>query len=201
MEMSTRAIIALVKIIRDTEHSTKTRIEACEMLLDYETRPDVMEFARQYLEAIYEWEPDPNREYTEDERWRLPTISDKLKALKLARELEAPKIRAETVVRREEPKRDTTADFIRRLDERSRQMHERADERDRFEREYEPQIAALRSKGFTEPIETLMWLFTGQGPEFVRDSALRLKAQLEAEGIDATNVLPFAPARKSETIL
>jgi hypothetical protein len=150
--MSTRAIVALVKIIKHPGYPLRAKLEAVETLLGFETREDVVEFAQRYLASVYEWEGG-------DE----PGVSDRLWALKLARQLEAPKIRPETVVRREEAKTDTsTEEFIRGLDERSRLMKEHVDKREAFAREYAPQIAKLQEQGIVVSLEEYKALLTGQ---------------------------------------
>jgi hypothetical protein len=203
--MSTAAIIQLVKLMRDSELGMKVRIEACETLLDYETRDDVAEFAMDFLQQVYEWEPDPAVNYTEADRWRLPTVSDKLKALKLTRRFESAKIRPETITRRDEPKRPNHEEVWRRLTEQAQHQRKRYEEQERFLHEYAPQIAALEEMGIKASWAEYKWLFTGEGPEFNRDSAMRLKERCEEEGIDltnltASNVVPFTPAKKTETL-
>jgi len=75
---TSRAIAALVEIMRDTEQAPRRRIEACEHLLDYECPPRVIEEAKAALMAIVE-----NSEVL---------VEIKLDALKLLRRVEARKV-------------------------------------------------------------------------------------------------------------
>jgi hypothetical protein len=71
------------------------RLEACETLLEYEPTPEVVKFARGFLEDVYTCE--------EPYDWENPhsiSVDQKLWALKLTRRLEARKIRQETVMPR-----------------------------------------------------------------------------------------------------
>jgi hypothetical protein len=94
--MSTRAIIALVKIIKNADLAPKQRIEACEMLLEYEAPLEVVEFAKKFLSSVYERD-EPYRSY------RSVGVDDKLRALKLTRKFEAARIKPR-VVEQAEPK-------------------------------------------------------------------------------------------------
>jgi hypothetical protein len=76
--MSTRAIAALVSIIRNPEVVPSRHIIAAETLLSYEAPPDVIELAKECLTVIFE-----DVELGVDIR---------LDALKLMRKFEAPKI-------------------------------------------------------------------------------------------------------------
>ena len=93
--MSTSAILALVRIIRNKTYVMDRRLEACETLLEYETEPRVVDFATDFLEDVYT-APD-------SDDWDDPFaihVSHKLWALKLTRKLEARKIRQESVTPR-----------------------------------------------------------------------------------------------------
>jgi hypothetical protein len=93
--MSTSAILALVRIIRNKDYVMGKRLEACETLLEYETRSEVVKFARDFLEDVYTCE--------EPYDWENPRsigVDHKLWALRLTRKLEARKVRQETVTHR-----------------------------------------------------------------------------------------------------
>src|SRR5215472_10151987 len=78
MTSTSRAIAALVEIMRDTEQAPRRRIEACEHLLDYECPLEVIEEAKTVLMSI-----------VEDGE----TLVDiKLDALKLLRRVESRKV-------------------------------------------------------------------------------------------------------------
>ncbi len=93
--MSTSAILALVRIIRNKNYVMNRRLEACETLLEYETSGEVVKFACDFLEDVYTAE--------ESEDWEdvfAVRVDHRLWALRLTRKLEARKIRQETVTHR-----------------------------------------------------------------------------------------------------
>lgn len=124
--MSTRAVIALVKIIKHAGYVPRTKLDACETLLEYESRDDVVEFVKKYLATVYEYEGD-------DLDARAPTVDDRLRALKLTRKFEAARVRGRTVVATP-PSTGEPVDFTY-LAEREARQRERQDERARRERE------------------------------------------------------------------
>jgi hypothetical protein len=75
---TSRAIIALVDIMREPEHGRRRRIEACEHLLDYECPVEVIDEAKAVLLSIVE----------DSETF----VDVKLQALKLLRRVEAKKV-------------------------------------------------------------------------------------------------------------
>jgi hypothetical protein len=88
--MTTDAIIALVKIIKAPDQAPRIKLEALETPIDYEVPAEVTEFARKQLAGLYNWQGnafDPCA----------PDVKDRLWALRLMRQLEAPKIRPRTV--------------------------------------------------------------------------------------------------------
>ena len=91
--MNTRAVRALVQIMRDPNIFRRKRIEACEGLLGYEAPTDVVELAKEFLASVFE---DQDAD-----------VSDRLDALALTRKFEAKRIMPQTlhVTRREETDR------------------------------------------------------------------------------------------------
>ena len=79
----TRAIVALLQIISDTEDAPlRRRIQATEALLAYEAPQEAVDQAKAFLTSVFE-----------DAEQR---VDDRLDALKLMRKAEAPKITALT---------------------------------------------------------------------------------------------------------
>lgn len=85
MTRTSRAVAALVDIMRDTEQAPRCRIEAAEHLLEYECPPKVMEEAKAALLSI-----------VEDSQ---VLVEMKLDALKLLRRVEARKVSPGRTVR------------------------------------------------------------------------------------------------------
>ena len=79
----TRAIVALVEIMSDTDAPLRRRIEATEGLLAYEAPKEAVHQAQAFLISVF---GDPEQR-----------VEDWLDALKLMREAEARKITAPTV--------------------------------------------------------------------------------------------------------
>jgi hypothetical protein len=76
--MTTSAIDALIKIMRDEKVPIRRRIEAASGLLDYEAPLEAVELAKEFLKSVFE---DPAQH-----------VDDKLDASKLMRKAEAAKI-------------------------------------------------------------------------------------------------------------
>jgi hypothetical protein len=79
----TRAIVALVEIMSDTDAPLRRRIEATEVLLAYEAPQEAVDQAKAFLTSVF---GDPEQR-----------VDDRLDALKLMRKLEDRKITAPTV--------------------------------------------------------------------------------------------------------
>jgi hypothetical protein len=79
----TRAIVALLEIMSDTDAPLRRRIEATEGLLAYEAPQEAVDQAKVFLTSVFE-----------DAEQR---VDDRLDALKLMRKAEARKITAPTV--------------------------------------------------------------------------------------------------------
>jgi hypothetical protein len=90
MTNTTRAIDTLLQIMRDTEVSTRRRIEAAEALLGFEAPVEAVGHAREYLVSVFE-----DREQA---------IDDRMDALKISQKFGAKRIAPQTVhlTRREE---------------------------------------------------------------------------------------------------
>ena len=81
--MNTRAVRALVQIMRDPNIFRRKRIEACEGLLGYEAPTDVVELAKEFLASVFE---DQEAD-----------VSDRLDATALTRKFEAKRIIPQSV--------------------------------------------------------------------------------------------------------
>jgi hypothetical protein len=79
----TRAIVALLEIMADTEAPLRRRIEATEGLLAYEAPQEAVDQAKAFLTSVFE----------DDEQ----RVEDKLDALRLMRKAEARKVTTPTV--------------------------------------------------------------------------------------------------------
>ena len=79
----TRAIVALVEIMSDTDAPLRRRIEATEVLLAYEAPQEAVDQTKAFLTSVF---GDPEQR-----------VDDRLDALKLMRKAEARKITAPTV--------------------------------------------------------------------------------------------------------
>jgi hypothetical protein len=100
MTSTSRAIAALVEIMRDTEQAPRRRIEACEHLLDYECPPRVIEEAKAVLMSI-----------VEDGK---TLVEFKLDALKLLRRVEARKVVPGRAVREADIEMRRALEILRR---------------------------------------------------------------------------------------
>src|SRR5215469_4615776 len=100
MTSTSRAVAALVEIMRDTEQAPRRRIEACEHLLDYECPPEVIEEAKAVLMSI-----------VEDGE----TLVDiKLNALKLLRRVESRRVSPGRAVSGADIELSRAAEILRR---------------------------------------------------------------------------------------
>ena len=79
--MNTRAIEVLLEIMADTEVSTRRRIEAAETLLGFESPPDAVMRAREYLMSVFEEQ----------------SIDDRMDALRMSRKADSAKVAPRTV--------------------------------------------------------------------------------------------------------
>ena len=87
----TRAIVALLEIMSNTDAPLHRRIEATEVLLAYEAPQEAVDQAKAFLTSVFE-----------DAEQR---VDDRLDALRLMRKAEAPKITAPTVTAESEDAR------------------------------------------------------------------------------------------------
>jgi hypothetical protein len=100
MTSTSRAIAALVEIMRDTEQAPRSRIEACEHLLDYECPLEAIEGAKAVLMSIVE----------DGET----LVEIKLGALKLLRRVEARKVSPGRAVRETNIEISRAVEIVRR---------------------------------------------------------------------------------------
>jgi hypothetical protein len=98
MSSNSRAIGALIEIMRDNEQAPQRRIESCEHLLNYEAPPEVIEEAKAALLAIEASE----------------SVDTKLEALKLLRRVEARRITPGRATREQDVELTRAVEILRR---------------------------------------------------------------------------------------
>jgi hypothetical protein len=97
---SSRAVAALLQIMRDTEQGVRRRIQACEHLLDYECPPEVIDEAKAALMSI-----------VEDGETHVDT---KLDSLKLLRRVEARRVSPGRATREQDVEISRALEVLRR---------------------------------------------------------------------------------------
>jgi hypothetical protein len=96
----TRAVAALVEIMRDTDQAPRRRIQSCEHLLDYECPAETYDEAKEVLMLIVEDGETP--------------VDIKLDALKLLRRVEARKVVPGRAVREADIETRRALEILRR---------------------------------------------------------------------------------------